>query len=286
MAPKENHAEDHPNKEEEDDLISTCSSSNNPLAEYESRFDEIDSKLDALRSSLNTKEEGGDNNDDEEEEKEATVDTVSYTLNIAAMQASLAEESAKEMEEIVQGLKEEEEQGQHHNVHEEEKVETKNPETRTDQPTTTAPFPAASPASNRSKQFLLFVLVPALLAMAGVAWKFGSLQQQLTVTVSLQRQPSTTIQYQESRKRQICRTNIYGEPICESEQEQQSRSYDATAAATTHQNNNVNANTLVRNHHNPQTATTNYKYARQTCRYVNGQSYCETYEQSQTATNT
>jgi len=273
MAPKENDDKDP--TMEKDDIM---------LAEYESRFDEIDSTLEELRSSIlqdDTKEK--EENDDDDE---ATVDTVSYTLNIATMQASLAEESAKEMQEIVQGLKEEK-QGQQHKH--EENVKTKHPERRTDQPTTS---PAATTrqlsSSTRSgtQKTLFFVIVPIVLAV-GFAWKFASLQQQPTtgreVTTSLQRQPSTTtVHYQESRKRQICRTNIYGQKTCESEEEEQSRS-------TSH--DEANTNNLVRNnnqHQHPQTqgATTNYKYARQTCRYVNGQSYCETYEQSQSASNT
>ena len=98
-------------KNKEEDNVGDCSSL---LAEYEDRFKDIDSTLEELRSSFvevsredcvdkeGAISDGNEEEDNEEEEEEKTTASAS----MSTLKATLAEQSAAEMEKIVQKLKE------------------------------------------------------------------------------------------------------------------------------------------------------------------------------------
>ena len=122
------------------------------------------------------------------------------------------------------------------------------------------------------------------------------------------------------RKRQRCRYSSRGEEVCESDEEQESRTLSGSSMSaesedsavtrggdTGHQESHYRARQVCRSvngetycesdeHHSKtsrndgytagQTSNQGYYYGRQVCRTVNGQKYCESYEEEQASSRT
>ena len=251
------------------EVVNESSDQDYVMAEYEDRFQEIDSKLDAMRASFHDDKTNNHDHigativvecDDDDDDNNTMDDDESLSLHVSKLQASLAEKSATEMERIVQEAL----QKQHL-----DKDDTHETSHSTIDPTnatvsTTKQNDLSSQHTTKAPRWmLLLVLVPTVLSalLAYQLWFSAPSPDSLTVVVVPQEVP--VMRSQQTYTRQVCRTMNDGRRYCESEQESASvvgSSGQQTGAGQQHQQ---------------------VYYQRQQCRYVNGESYCESYEESQ-----
>jgi len=228
--------------------------------EFEDHFQKIDSELDAVMSSLQN-----DANDDAKD----TSDVHSSVLENSILHTSLAEKSAAQMLKIVKTLQEQQqEETTGDDNYEKTKLsagprgvqmerggsgdksnKTEDQSRVTDLQDTTA--------KGVSLFHILSIVLPIVLAVViGVTLKTSS-----TSAVVSTIQSEGTIQYQERRKIERCRYNAYGEKYCESEEHSSGSSSSTTNGRSNDSNNGYHRQATF-----------------QKCRYINGESYCETYE--------
>ena len=231
------------------------------MAEYEETFRVIDSNLDAIRSSFQTEDEPPNKSHtpvgatilvdkeqhplDEDNDDNSTLDG-SLSLHVGKLQAALAQQSAQEMERIVQTLQSQQRETETQATKEKDSVST-----------------SSSSSSNIPRWMVLLVLVPTLLCallwfklLSSASSPVGIVSSSATAV----EQPSRRVQ--QTFTRQICRT-INGQQYCESEHESH-RVDEATTGG--------------------RQAQRQVHYQRQQCQYVNGESYCESYQESRSAT--
>ena len=248
------------------------------MAEYEDRFHDIDAKLDALRSSFQTSSspttEGATVivEDDEDDDHSSTLDGSLSSMQVGQLQVSLAEQSATEMQRIVQTLQAQQQvQRTDDDDQPKEAINTASSTIKLNEGiATTVTTTKGSPSWIL---LVVAVLLPTLIATVSAyqLWWTASLS---TTTLGNQRgivvqqqQPAPAVHYQQTFTRQVCRM-INGQRYCESDSESQATTTMATnaaAAANTGQQREI-------------------RYQRQQCQYVNGESYCESYQESRSTT--
>lgn len=246
------------------------------MAEYEDRFQQLDSKLEAMRASFH--DEANKNNTKVDSNHEGTTvvvedeDDDTSTLDeplsehLGKLQASLAEHDAMEMERIVQAI-----QRQQNDNHEDDTA------SRTINKST-APVAATAndtvPSSTAIPRWmLLLILIPTLLS-AGLAYQLWFSTKpsfisddsvEAVASADPETPPAARVQ-QQVYTRQVCRT-VNGHRYCESEQE-------SASVVNSHQGQGGGG----RGGQQQQVY-----YQRQQCQYVNGESYCESYEEETSA---
>ena len=245
------------NTSAEEDNAGDCSSL---LAEYEDRFQHIDSTLEDLRSSfveVSREDCLAMGNDDDDDDNDASIleednAKTGTSASMSTLKATLAEQSAAEMEKIVQTLKEQQKAGS-------EETATSSSEgwvaTREDSQTiSNTPSPSSQPKGWMSA----FLLIPVVLAVIW-AWKLQPASSPGTAAeITLQQQQQQQQQQQppniQYRNRKVSRTRcryVNGQQYCESDEQAQSTSSQG-----------------------------DQHYERQQCQYINGESYCESESES------
>lgn len=249
------------------------------MAEYEDRFQDIDNKLDALRNSF-LSDDDNDKDDarhvgatiivDDDDDDNSTMDG-SLSLQVGKLQASLAEQSATEMERIVKSLQAQQGNG----TNDGDDTTTTATATKQGGDTVKSKEATTSTASTTSKnrsgltipRWVVMLLIIPTLASAILAYKlFWTTAGDASITSFQVQEP--VVHFQQTYTRQVCRY-INGQRYCESDQESQSSSSNCggSKSDTTSQ----------------QAQQQQVRYQRQQCRYVNGESYCESYEESRSA---
>ena len=241
------------------------------MTEYENRFRDIDSKLDAIRSSFGAEEQQQQpivgstvviENDDDNDDDNSTLDG-SLSLNVGKLQATLAEKSAMEMKQIIETLQQQKDGGNmvDRNANDNESESATKNMTRA---TTAATDNVPTASQKYSTWTVLLIGVPTLLCIV-LAWTLLSGSSTISTTSVSSSVMSTpeepTIRFQQSYTRQICRT-VNGQQYCESDQESQTSSSSGSRNPAAQQRQTVS-------------------YQRQQCQYINGESYCESYEETQ-----
>jgi hypothetical protein len=226
------------------------------IDEYEDRFSEIDSELDALRSSILEDNTTDDTPSIAKEEKEDR----SSTLHNSELVTSLVEESVAEMSKVVKTLK---------------KGSTSDPlpsatsnegSTQTDEPAVTQNEQSTASKPAEKKSSLIYAIIPVIIAVL-VGLKLSnnavSVVDGSTGAASVQIPNSNNgraIQYQESRKVERCRI-VNGKKYCESDEQSRTATSDGSGAISTGQPRVFQQATF------------------QKCRYANGRSHCESFHQ-------
>lgn len=217
-------------------------------AELQDRFNEIDSEIDAIRSSILDDDDGDDSGQSENK------DVVKYSSDHAA----LAEDAAAEMERVVQSLREEQEQPEDYGEANESSPHAQDTTNR-QPPSPESSFQPSSHLENEKtiKSFHLKASVTILIAAILVGMKLNSASTAVEDTsLPEATTPTKGGKIHQRRKVERCRT-VNGERYCESQEE----------STTTTSEDDWNGN--------PKRRATFQK-----CRYVNGESYCESFEQS------
>ena len=235
----------------EEDNGGECSSL---LAEYEDRFQHIDSTLEDLRSSFVevSREDCFAMDDDDDNDasilEEEDDDKIGASASMSTLKATLAEQSAAEMEKIVQTLKDQQKEGSEEATtasSEGEAAKGEEPQNASGRP---------SPSSHPKGWMTAFLLIPVIFAILW-AWNLQSTSRAgAGADIVLQQQPS--IQY---RSRKVSRTRcryVNGQQYCESDEQAQSISSQG-----------------------------DQHYKRQQCQYINGESYCESESESESFQN-
>jgi hypothetical protein len=268
---------------------------------YENQFKEIDSELDALRFSLHEDEvvdndrrppkqvggsgttvildeitEDADTAEEYDDDDLSTLDE-SLSLHVGKLQAALAQQSAQEMERIVQTLREQQQQQQHpqdgegngskHDETSQLTMEIHNKEEN---------LPSSGSSIPRWMVFLVLMLTLLCVALAWQMWSSSFYSSSPVVVMYTPAETMTTVHVQQTYTRQICRTNPRtGQQVCESDQtsQHQASSSGSAAAATSSGSDSVERQIY-------------YHQRQEQCQYVNGQSYCESYEESRLAPTT
>eukprot|EP00977_Amphora_coffeiformis_P010942 scaffold2590_cov160-Amphora_coffeaeformis.AAC.13 len=201
-------------------------------------------------------------------------DDESLSLHVGKLQASLAEESATEMQRIVQEAlqnKQKQDLDDENNVA--KNLHDVLEASHTTPPATKENSPSSSPHSAKAttstpRWTLLLVLVPTLLSalLAYQLWfsaPSSSADSAATIGAPQDDSPTTRAHQQTTYTRQVCRTLPDGRQYCESDQESSAR--------------------VVGHPHTGAGQQEQVYYQRQQCQYINGESYCESYEASQSA---
>ena len=222
------------------------------LAEFEDRFNEIDSKLDDSRSTFGTDADVHLVEEDEDDEDE--VVTTTEEANTFSLKASLAEQAATEMEAVVNNLKNESAEPRQEPLLQNQ-ASDRIP-TNAEKATSTS---APTLSSSNSRWIVFAILLPTILSVF-LGWKLSitSNEQRTGLLVNSPNEDVPTYEYQKKFKRTQCRY-INGRQYCESDEQTELSSSGGASQ------------------HNPQRRASYYQ--RQRCSYVNGESYCESYEQ-------
>ena len=236
------------------------------LDEYEDRFNEIDSELEALRTSILDDGDSSPSKGKGRRKKKKKPETGGSSLappqpssdlaKDTTLQTSLAEQSAAEMEKIVRTLQEQQQQQQ------QDGGDNGQGDAATTPSATTTQSSSPNSSSRKNPIFIgVFIVIPILL---GVGWRIYQDQSVLspssleddTNVVSVVDPKKNSQRQQQKHKVERCKY-VNGQKYCESEEH-----------STTTSGNDENNEPILQ-----------HSVTFQKCAYVNGESYCESYTQ-------